>query len=92
VAVGFGAVVDFGMEFGEGFVRDGWEEFFEGHAVEFDARGFWDGVAGLAPGFGFFCFAAGHEFFGEANLSDVFVEGGVAWTEKVEVFFFDFAE
>src|SRR5262249_22547495 len=85
-------VVEFGIELGEGFVRDGREEVFEGHAVELDAKGFRDGVAGLAPGFGFFGFSAGHEFFGEANLSDVFVERGVAWAGKVEVFFFDFAE
>jgi hypothetical protein len=80
------------VEFGEGFVGDGGKEFFEGGIAQINFREFGGGVAGLTFGFGFFGFAASHEFFGQVNLGDVFVEGGVIGAEKVEVFFFDLAQ
>jgi hypothetical protein len=88
VAIG---IVDVIVEFGEGFVGDGGEEFFERGLAQFDVRGFWYGVAGPEFGFCFFGFAASHEFSGEANLGDVFVEIVVVRAEKVEVLFLDFA-
>jgi len=94
--LGFVAVgvvgIELGISFGERLFGKRGEKFFEGGVAKIDARGFRGGIARLAFGFGFFGFAAGHEFFGDANLGDVFVERGVVWAEKVKVFFLDFAE
>jgi hypothetical protein len=87
----FGAV---GMvvDFGEGLGGDKGEEFFQSNVAQIDLRGLGSGSTGLAFGFGFFRLVAFHEFSGEANSGDVFVENGVVRAKEIEVLFFDFAE
>jgi len=58
--------IELGMCLGEGYLGDGWEEFFKGHACEFDCggrQGTW--VLGIVVGVGF---EFGFGFFGFADF------------------------